>query len=56
MVLYSKPLKNHIPEENIMTPMDGKRMGERLSWLNSQIKQLKEVFIKLKKRIYEILK
>ena len=53
---YIKPLKDHIPEENIVNPMIGKRMGERLSWLNSQIKQLKEVFIKLKKRIYEILK
>jgi hypothetical protein len=53
---YIKPLKEHIPEENIINPMNGKRMGERLSWLNSQIKQLKEAFIKLKKRIYEILK
>jgi len=53
---YIKPLKDHIPEENIENPMEGKRMGERLSWLNSQIKTLKEMYIKLKKRIYEILK
>ncbi len=53
---YIKPLKDHIPEENIENPMEGKRMGERLSWLNSQVENLKEVFKKLKKRIYEILK
>ena len=53
---YIKPLEKHIPESNIETPMEGKRMGERLSWLNSQIKTLKEMYIKLKKRIYEILK
>jgi|TARA_Y100000310_G_scaffold327866_1_gene394879 hypothetical protein len=53
---YIKPLKDHIPEENIENPMEGKRMGERLSWLNSQVENLKEVFRKLKKRIYEILK
>ena len=53
---YIKPLEKHIPESNIENPMEGKRMGERLSWLNSQIKTLKEMYIKLKKRIYEILK
>jgi len=53
---YIKPLKDHIPEENIENPMEGKRMGERLSWLNKQVENLKEVFRKLKKRIYEILK
>jgi len=53
---YIKPLKDHIPEENVENPMEGKRMGERLSWLNSQVENLKEVFRKLKKRIYEILK
>ncbi len=53
---YIKPFKDHIPEENIENPMEGKRMGERLSWLNSQVENLKEVFRKLKKRIYEILK
>ncbi len=53
---YIKPLKDHIPEENMETPMEGKRMGERLSWLNKQVEHLKEIFQKLKKRIYEILK
>jgi hypothetical protein len=53
---YIKPLKDHIPEENMKKPMDGKRMGERLSWLNTQIKGVKEMYIKLKKIIYEICK
>ena len=53
---YIKPLKDHIPEENIENPMQGKRMGERLSWLNKQIENLKEIFNSLKQRIYEILK
>ena len=53
---YIKPLTDHIPEGNIEKPMEGKRMGERLSWLNSQIKTLKEIYFKLKKRLYEILK
>ena len=50
---YMKPLFKYIPEENIEKPMDGKRMGERLKWLNSQIS---EVFTRLKKLIYEVLK
>jgi hypothetical protein len=53
---YIKPLKDHIPEENIENPMQGKRMGERLSWLNKQVENLKEIFNSLKQRIYEILK
>jgi hypothetical protein len=48
---YIKPLVKYIPENNIEKPMEGKRMGERLQWLNSQIK---EVFIKLKSLIHEI--
>jgi chaperonin cofactor prefoldin len=53
---YMKPLKSQIPEENIETPMDGKRMGERLSWLNSQIEKLHEIFKHIKNTIYEIIK
>tara|TARA_R110000751_G_scaffold11664_3_gene40746 strand:- start:1734 stop:2213 length:480 start_codon:yes stop_codon:yes gene_type:complete len=53
---YIKPLEKHIPEGNIEKPMEGKRMGERLSWLNTQIKGVKEIYIKLKKLIYEIYK
>lgn len=51
---YSKPLTKYIPESNIEKPMEGRRMGERLQWLNSQIKKLKEVVSKLKKLIHEI--
>ena len=50
---YMKPLFKYIPETNVEKPMDGKRMGERLKWLNSQIS---EVFTRLKKLIYEVLK
>ncbi len=53
---YIKPLKDHIPEENIENPMQGKRMGERLSWLNKQVENLNEIFNSLKQSIYEILK
>jgi len=51
---YAKPLIKYIPESNIEKPMEGRRMGERLQWLNSQIKKLKEVVSKLKKIIYEV--
>ena len=50
---YLKPLTKYIPEENIETPMEGKRFGQRLKWLNSQ---LSEIFTKLKNIIYEVLK
>lgn len=50
---YMKPLAKYIPEENIEKPMDGKRFGQRLKWLNSQ---LSEIFTKLKNIIYEALK
>jgi len=49
-----KPLTKYIPEANIEKPMEGRRMGELLQWLNSQIKKLKEVVSKLKKIIYEV--
>jgi hypothetical protein len=51
-----KPLEGFIPAENIEKPMEGKRMGERLSWLNSQAQKLKEIVKKIKKLIYEHLK
>ena len=51
---YMKPLTKYIPEANIEKPLEGRRMGERLQWLNSQIKKLKEVVSKLKKIIYEV--
>ena len=51
---YAKPLQQYIPEKNIEKPMDGRRMGERLQWLNNQIKKLKEVVSKIKKIIYEV--
>ena len=52
---YMKPLLKYIPENNIQNPMEGKRMGERLQWLNSQIKNIKEIFTKIKNLIYEII-
>ena len=53
---YMKPLLDYIPEQNIETPMDGKRMGERLQWLNSQINEIKKLVKKLKNIIYECVK
>lgn len=51
---YMKPLKDYIT--NIESPMDGKRMGERLQWLNSQITKLNETLKRIKHFIYECLK
>ena len=50
---YMKPLAKYIPEDNMEKPMDGKRFGQRLKWLNSQ---LSEIFTRLKNIIYEALK
>ena len=50
-----KPLESFIPAKNIEKPMEGKRMGERLSWLNSQAQKLKEFIQHIKKTIYEII-
>jgi hypothetical protein len=50
---YMKPLLQYIPEGNIEKPMEGRRMGERLQWLNSQIKKLHEVAKRIKKIVYE---
>jgi hypothetical protein len=40
---------------NIETPMEGKRMGERLQWLNSQIGKITEIFKRLKNLIHECI-
>lgn len=53
---YIKPLLKYIPESNVETPMAGKRFGERLKWLNSQLNKLQEVFKRIKNYIYEALK
>jgi hypothetical protein len=53
---YMKPLEKYIPEENIEKPMEGKRMGERLQWLNKQIEVIKEVIKNIKNIIYETYK
>jgi pantothenate kinase-related protein Tda10 len=53
---YMKPLLQYIPESNIETPLEGKRMGERMKWLNSQINKINEIFKKLKSLIYESIK
>ena len=50
---YIKPLLKYIPDSNIEEPMKGKRFGERLKWLNSQIQKLGEVLKKIKNMIYE---
>jgi hypothetical protein len=53
---YMKPLANFISDENIEKPMEGKRMGERLSWLNSQVQKLKEFINQIKNIIYETIR
>ena len=53
---YMKPFTEYIPEENIEKPMEGKRFGERLSWLNSQINKISEIINKIKNIIYEEIK
>jgi hypothetical protein len=50
---YMKPLKDYIT--HIETPMEGKRMGERLQWLNSQISKITEIFKHLKNLIHECI-
>jgi len=50
---YMKPLLQYIPSGNIEKPMEGKRMGERLQWLNNQIKKLHEVAKHIKRLVYE---
>lgn len=53
---YMKPLAKYIPNGNVEKPMEGKRFGERLKWLNSQVQKLSEAFKRLKNLIYEALK
>jgi hypothetical protein len=53
---YMKPLEKFIPADNVEKPMEGKRMGERLSWLNTQVKKLQEFVKHIKNMIYEIVK
>ena len=53
---YMKPLAKYIPDSNTEKPMEGKRFGERLKWLNSQVQKLTEAFKRLKNLIYESLK
>lgn len=50
---YSKPLTDYIPEKNMSFPLEGKRFGERLQWLNQQIN---EIFNKIKRIINESFK
>jgi hypothetical protein len=52
---YMKPLLPYIPKENIQNPLLGKRMGERMKWLNKQIKNIKEILKTIKKIIYEVI-
>jgi hypothetical protein len=53
---YMKPLLKYIPKGNIEKPMEGRRMGERLQWLNSQIAKLHEVIKRIKNIVYEYFK
>ena len=53
---YMKPLAKYIPDSNMEKPMEGKRFGQRLKWLNSQIQNVKEILTRLKKLVYEALK
>jgi len=52
---YMKPLLKYIPQENISAPMKGLRLGERMQWLNAQIRKLVEIFKRVKNLIYECL-
>lgn len=48
---YINPLKPYIT--NIENPMVGKKLGERLKWLNTQLQNLKEILYNIKKLIHE---
>lgn len=50
---YIKPIIGSLNPSNVEEPMKGKRFGERLKWLNSQINKLNELYKKLKNIIYE---
>jgi hypothetical protein len=53
---YMKPFSKYIPEDHIEKPMEGKRFGERLKWLNNQVNKIQEIINKIKTVIYENLK
>jgi hypothetical protein len=53
---YMKPLMKYIPEEHMEAPMEGKRFGQRLKWLNSQVQKIKEILKRVKSIIYETIK
>jgi basic membrane lipoprotein Med (substrate-binding protein (PBP1-ABC) superfamily) len=53
---YMKPLLKYIPEDHIQKPMEGKRFGERLKWLNSQVQKVTETIKLIKTIIYEEFK
>jgi basic membrane lipoprotein Med (substrate-binding protein (PBP1-ABC) superfamily) len=53
---YMKPLAQYIPEDHIEMPLEGKRFGQRLSWLNTQISKLHEIIKRIKSIIYEHIK
>jgi len=53
---YMKPFSKYIPEDHIEKPMEGKRFGERLKWLNNQVNKIQEIINKIKIVIYENLK
>jgi len=52
---YMKPITKYIPDSNIEVPLKGKRMGERMKWLNDKIKNIKEIYKTIKNIIYETL-
>jgi len=52
---YIKPLLQYIPPQNVIDPMAGMKFGQRLSWLNSKLNQVTEIFRKLKNFIYEAI-
>ena len=53
---YIKPIADQINPSNIEEPMKGRRFGERLQWLNTQINKIQEYIKKIKKIIYETYK
>jgi hypothetical protein len=53
---YMKPITKYIPDSNIEVPLEGKRMGERMKWLNSKIQNIKEIYKVIKNLIYETIK
>ena len=50
---YIKPIADQLNQSNIEEPMKGRRFGERLQWLNTQINKIQELYKKIKSVIYE---